>query len=102
MEEHAVPVGAYITLERTETEGEILVDFRTRRPKREWARIATPDLKKGQLNFEMNKIQIACEYDETMIVATEDVAGVDATAPDSCSTNGVRTTGQSSTRSCPN
>ena len=49
MEEHAIPVGAYITLERTETEGEILVDFRTRRPKREWARIATPDLKKGQL-----------------------------------------------------
>jgi hypothetical protein len=77
MEEHAVPVGAFITLERTETEGEILVDFRTRRPKREWARIATPDLNKGQLNFEMNKIQIACEYDETMIVATEDAEGVD-------------------------
>lgn len=77
MNEHAVPVGAYITLERTETEGEILVDFRTRRPKREWARIATPDLEHGLLNFEMNKIQIACEYDETMIVATEDVESVD-------------------------
>ena len=77
MEEHSVPAGAYITLERTETEGEILVDFRTRRPKREWARIASPDLRKGLLNFEMNKIQIACEYDESMIVATEDEEGVD-------------------------
>ncbi len=77
MEEHAVPVGAYITLERTKTAGEILVDFRTRRPKREWARIASPDLAHNQLNFEMNKIQIACEYDETMIVATEDAAGVE-------------------------
>ena len=76
MEGHSVPVGAYITLERTETDGEILVDFRTRRPKREWARIATTDLESGQLNFVMNKIQIACEYDETMIVHTEDVEGV--------------------------
>jgi hypothetical protein len=78
MQEHAIPVGAYITLERTNTAGEVLVDFRTRRPKREWARIATPDWRNGQLNFEMNKVQIACEYDETMIVASDDVEGVDA------------------------
>ena len=77
MEGHAIPVGAYITLERTNTEGEILVDFRTRRPKREWARIATPNLGRGQMIFEMNKIQIACEYDDTMIVATDDVDDVD-------------------------
>ncbi len=100
MEEHSVPVGAYITLERTETEGEILVDFRTRRPKREWARIATPDLKKGQLNFEMNKIQIACEYDETMIVATEDVEGVDQLRQQLLDDR-RQSYRKSSTRSCP-
>jgi hypothetical protein len=78
MEDHGLPVGAYITLERTATPNEIVVDFRTRRPKREWARIATADLDHGRLTFEMNKIQVACEYDETMIVADADPAEIDA------------------------
>ncbi len=77
MEEHAIPVGAYVTLERAPDADEILVDYRARRPKREWARIANPDLEAGRLTFEMNKVQVACEYDDTLIVATEDVEGVD-------------------------
>ncbi|RIK54584.1 MAG: hypothetical protein DCC57_06590 [Chloroflexi bacterium] len=77
MEDHALPVGAIITLERTANPGEILVDFRTRRPKREWARIATPDLDNLRLTFEMNKIQVACEYDEAMIVADTDPEAID-------------------------
>ncbi len=77
MEEHTIPVGAYITLERSKDQSEILVDFRTRRAKREWARIAMPNLEQNRLTFEMNKVQVACEYDETLIVATEDIEGVD-------------------------
>jgi hypothetical protein len=77
MEEHALPVGALVTLERSEKNNEIIVDFRNRRPKREWARIATPDLDHGRLTFEMNKIPIACEYDEAMIVADEDPQAID-------------------------
>lgn len=69
MEDHALPVGASITLERTNNQNEIVVDFRTRRPKREWARIATPDLSQQILRFEMNKVPISCEYDEHLIVA---------------------------------
>src|SRR5690606_35244538 len=69
MEDHALPVGAIITLERTANPGEVLVDFRPRRPKREWARMATPDLDALRLTFEMNKVQVACEYDEALIVA---------------------------------
>jgi hypothetical protein len=42
MEDHQVPVGALITLERSQS-NEVVVDFRTRRPKREWARIAQAD-----------------------------------------------------------
>jgi hypothetical protein len=72
MEDHQLPVGAYITLERTPTTNEVIVDFRTRRPKREWARIAQADLDHDQLLFEMNKINVACEYDEQMIVAEHD------------------------------
>lgn len=77
MEEHEMPVGALVTLERSEKNNEIIVDFRNRRPKREWARIATADLDNNRLTFEMNKIQIACEYDEAMIVADEDTAATD-------------------------
>ena len=78
MEDHAIPVGALLTLERTADNNEIVVDFRTRRPKREWARIATPDLNHARLTFEMNKIQVACEYDEAMIVADQDPDAIDA------------------------
>jgi len=78
MDDHALPVGAHITLERTTNPNEIVVDFRTRRPKREWARIATPHPEEARLTFEMNKIQVACEYDETMIVADTDPAAIDA------------------------
>jgi hypothetical protein len=78
MNDHALPVGALLTLERTPDANEIVVDFRTRRPKREWARIATPDLEAVRLTFEMNKIQVACEYDEAMIVADQDPAAIDA------------------------
>jgi hypothetical protein len=77
MEDHALPVGALLTLERTADPHEVVVDFRPRRPKREWARIATPDLEEGRLTFEMNKIQVACEYDEAMIVADQDPEAID-------------------------
>ncbi|MFN8492091.1 MAG: hypothetical protein U0350_31100 [Caldilineaceae bacterium] len=77
MEDHALPVGAQITLERTPKTNEVIMDYRTRRPKREWARIATPDFAAKQLRFEMNKVQIACEYDEYLIVAENDTSGLD-------------------------
>ena len=69
MEDHQIPVGAFITLERSQTTGDVIVDYRTRRPKREWARIAHADLERLLLTFDMNKINVACEYDEHMIVA---------------------------------
>ena len=76
MEEHAIPVGAHITLERTNVPDEILVDFRPRRPKREWARFASLDAD-GALTFTMNKVQIGCEYDENLIVAEDDPETMD-------------------------
>lgn len=71
MDDHQLPVGAYITLERSATANEVIVDYRTRRPKREWARMASADLASRRLLFEMNKVPVACEYDEYMIVAEE-------------------------------
>ena len=77
IEDHALPVGAYITLERTNNANEVIVDYRTRRAKREWARIGTADLEHHALRFEMNKIQVACEYDEYMIVAENERSSID-------------------------
>lgn len=75
MDDHTIPVGAFITLERTAVPNEIVVDFRPRRPKREWARVATPD---GlRLTLEMNKVPIACEYDEALIVADADPEAIE-------------------------
>jgi hypothetical protein len=78
MDDHQLPVGAFITLERTPTSNEVVVDFRTRRPKREWARIAQADLPNTRLTFEMNKVNVACEYDEYMIVAEQNPQDLDA------------------------
>lgn len=80
MEEHQIPVGAFITIERSASSDEVIVDFRTRRPKREWARVAQADLEHNALLFEMNKVMVACEYDETMIVAAQDVEALDQLA----------------------
>lgn len=76
-EDHALPVGAYITLERTNNANEIIVDYRTRRAKREWARLANADLDHKALRFEMNKVQVACEYDEYLIVAEQERDSID-------------------------
>ncbi|GIV78439.1 MAG: hypothetical protein KatS3mg050_2833 [Litorilinea sp.] len=78
MDDHALPVGAFITLERTSNPDEIVVDYRTRRSKREWARIASVDPETQRLVFEMNKVPVACEYDEYLIVAEQDSEAIDA------------------------
>ncbi|MBW7882709.1 MAG: hypothetical protein H3C34_08740 [Caldilineaceae bacterium] len=78
MDDHQIPVGAYITLERTATPNEVVVDFRTRRAKREWARLAQTDDDTPNLRFEMSKIQVACEYDDHMIVAEQTTEEMDA------------------------
>lgn len=65
-DQNKLPVGAYLTLERTRNQFEVKVDFKPRRMKREWARLAR--VENGQLLFENRKIEISCEYDELMIL----------------------------------
>ena len=78
MEDHGVPVGAQITLERSGPDGDIVIDYRTRRSKREWARIGNADMEAKRFIFEMNKVPVACEYDENLIVADSDPAALEA------------------------
>ncbi|MFZ1754444.1 MAG: hypothetical protein WAU10_11905 [Caldilineaceae bacterium] len=77
MEEHNLPVGAQITLERTQNPGEVVIDYRPRRMKREWSRFATAEGSALGITFEMNKIQITCEYDDYLIVSAEDTKELD-------------------------
>lgn len=74
-EEHKLPVGAFITLERTEDPAEVVVDFRPHRMKREWVRMVR--VEKDQLVFQLQKQAIAADYDEEMVVAEADSAAVD-------------------------
>jgi hypothetical protein len=74
-EEHKLPVGAFITLERTEDPAEVVVDFRPHRMKREWVRMVR--VEKNQLVFQLQKQAIAADYDEEMVVAEADPAAVD-------------------------
>jgi len=70
-EEHKLPAGAYIVLERRTESGEIVVDFRPKRMRREWARMAQVT-EEGRLDFQMRKQAITCEFDEHVIIGVED------------------------------
>lgn len=74
-EEHKLPVGAYLQLERTDNPTEIIIDFRPRRMRREWVRMAR--VENDQLVFQLQKQAIACEYDEEMVIAEDDPQAID-------------------------
>jgi len=74
-EANDVPVGGWVQLARSDEPGVVMVDLESRRPKREWVRMAA--VRDGKLVFEMLKRQMMCEYDELMVAAVDDTAGVD-------------------------
>ena len=74
-EANDVPVGGWVQLLRSDEPGVVSVDLQSRRPKREWVRVAT--VKDGKLIFEMLKRQMTCEYDELMVAAVDNPASVD-------------------------
>ena len=60
--QHKLPVGAQITIERTNNPLEVVIDFKPLRMKREWVRVVR--VEEGHLVFQMQRKQIACEYDD--------------------------------------
>ncbi|MCC7353171.1 MAG: hypothetical protein IT330_05375 [Anaerolineae bacterium] len=75
-DQNKLPVGAYLTLERTRNNYDVKIDYKPRRMKREWARLARAE--NGQLLFENRKLEISCEYDELMILGELNPAEIDA------------------------
>jgi hypothetical protein len=74
--QYDVPVGAYLELARGKRPGTVSIRRRSRRPRREWIRVALPV--QGRLMFEMRKKMVSCEYDELMIIAEEEHESLDA------------------------
>lgn len=69
MEKHKLPAGAQITLERR-PDGDIVVDFKPKRMRREWMRWAQNG-EEGRFDIQLRKQEIACEYDEQMVIGAE-------------------------------
>jgi len=68
--EHKLLVGAAITLQRTNDANEIVVDLKPQRMKRVWVRTAR--VEDDRLVFQMERKQIACEYDDNLALFVAD------------------------------
>lgn len=75
-ERYQIPVGAYLDIERAKEPGVVIVRRRPTRPRREWVRVAS--VENGRLRFELIPHLLSCEYDELMVIATENLLGLDA------------------------
>jgi hypothetical protein len=75
-QKHQVPVGARITARRSREPGKIVIEVKKRTKRVEWVRLIVP--KDGQIKFEEQKRSLNAEYDDQMILGTDDVAAVDA------------------------
>jgi hypothetical protein len=69
-EKHKLPAGAFIVLERRDDSGEIVVDFRPKRMRREWTRWAQV-VDGERLDIQLRKQEVACEYDELVIIGDD-------------------------------
>jgi hypothetical protein len=69
-EKHKLPAGAFIVLERRDDSGEVVVDFRPKRMRREWTRWAQV-VDGDRLDIQLRKQEVACEYDELVIIGED-------------------------------
>ena len=74
-ENHDVPTGGYLTIERTETPGQVRVNSASRNARKEW--VLTARVENERLKFDNQQWPIACDYDELLIIAVEDEEAVD-------------------------
>lgn len=71
-----LPVGAYVSLYRTDDPLTIMIDYQPLRLKRDWLRVAVP--RDGRLSFQLLKQPISCEYDDLMVVGINDYSAIDS------------------------
>jgi hypothetical protein len=74
--QHEIPAGAYIELSRGPVDSILFMDFKRRRPRREWVRVATN--RDGHLRLETAQRAVSCEFDELMAIFVDDARALDA------------------------
>ncbi len=74
---HKLPVGAYITVRRSDDPSRVIIDYHAHRPRTEWIRLAVPH-EGGNLTFTNDKRAIGAEYDDLMVFGTDNLAGLDS------------------------
>jgi hypothetical protein len=70
-----LPSGAYLELSRSQTENVVLIDYKRRKPKREWVHVVAN--RDGHLRQDAAQRQVACEFDELMSVFVDNPATLD-------------------------
>ncbi len=74
---HRLPIGALVTVRKTDDPAKLVVDFQAHRPRTEYIRLAQPT-PEGRLTFANHKRSIGAVYDELLILGADDIDGVDA------------------------
>lgn len=72
--DHKLPVGARINLERSQTDGEIVIDYRPVRARRDWIRMVR--VESHRLVFQMTRQQMICEYDDHLAIGFTDLDSI--------------------------
>ncbi len=72
---HKLPIGAYVSVRKSDQAGKVVVNFKAYKPRTEWIRLIVP--KNDQIAFENQKRAIGAEYDDLMIMGADDLAVVD-------------------------
>jgi len=70
-----LPVGAYLTIKRTDDPQRVIIDYQAIRAQRDWVRMAS--VANHQLTFRMNTQAISCKYDELMIIEDANPGAID-------------------------
>lgn len=70
-----LPVGAYVTLKRTDSPQRVIVDYQATRTQRDWIRMVRASGRR--LTFQMNPAAINCKYDDLMLISDGDPAEID-------------------------
>ena len=73
--QHDIPTGAYIELSRGPEDNIVFMDFKRRRPRREWVRVASN--RDGHLRLDTAQRAVSCEFDELMAMFVDDVKAID-------------------------
>ena len=74
--QNELPAGAYLELSRGPEEQIVFIDYKRRRPRREWVRVASS--RDNRLRLDTAQRAVSCEFDEQMALFVDDPRSLDA------------------------